>query len=213
MATDTPDTASTGDSDWRVEFELEAADRHRSLRELIRRVRTPSVVRDAETSVPEHVVVTHDGARLFAYAGDEATMRAARRAIEDVLVRDGIEASARVSRWDERRDDWLQVDPPPSAQEQLAEQAAERDEEAIETRTLVASSGKLVRGEFEQTMLTWAERLGVRCEIVEHPHLLTTQVAFTVTGPRRKVQEFSKGLLAEGWSQVRSEFTVMGDPL
>lgn len=213
MATDNPQPTSAGDDDWRLELELEVADTHRSLRELIGRVRTPDVVHDAEATVSHDVVVTHDGARLFAYAADEATLQTARRAIERVLADDGVKASARVSRWDERHDGWLQIDPPPSAQEQLAEQAAERDEEAIETRTLVASSGKLVRAEFEQTMLTWADKLGVQCEIVEHPHLLTTQVAFTVTGPKRKVDEFSSGLHAEGWSQVRSEFTVMGDPL
>jgi hypothetical protein len=211
MATDTRE--STPSDDWRLEFELDVADTRRSLSELIGRVRKPDVVHDAEASVPEHVVVTHDGRMLFAYAADEETMRSAQRAIEAVLARDGVGASARVSRWDEQHDGWRQIDPPPSAAEQLAEEAAERADEATETRTLVASSGKLVRAEFEQTMLSWAQKLGLECRIVEHPHLLSTQVAFTVTGPKGKIAEFSRGLRAEGWAQVRSEFTVMGDPL
>ncbi len=94
-----------------------------------------------------------------------------------------------------------------------ATEAADRDADAIETRTVVATSGRLVRAEFEQTMGAWADELGLECKIIEHPHLLTTQVAFTVTGPRRKVDEFSKGLIAEGWAFVRTEDTVMLSPL
>jgi hypothetical protein len=214
MATDPPDSSTAqADDGWRLEFELDVADTRRSLHELIGRVRRPDVVRDAETSVPHDVVVTHDGRQLFAYAADEATVTQARSAIERVLERDGVQASVRVSRWDEERERWLQVDPPLTAAEQRREQAAERDGEAVETRTVVASSGKLIREEFEQTMLAWAQKLGLECKIVEHPHLLTTQVAFTVTGPKRKVDEFSKGLVAEGWTQVRTESTVMLDPL
>jgi len=65
-------------------------------------------------------------------------------------------------------DDWHQTDPPATAQQQRADDAAKHDAEAIETRTLVASSGKLIRAEFEQTMRDWADELGVQCEIIEH---------------------------------------------
>lgn len=220
MATDASNS-STGESDgddWRLEFELDVPDTRRSLRDLIGRVRGrdgvgDDVVHDAETSVPHDVVVTHDGRQLFAYAADEATLREARSAIEDALQRDGVAHSVRVSRWEEERDSWQQTDPPLSAEQRAEQEVTERDAEAIVTRTLVASSGKLVRAEFEQTMLEWAKKLGVECEIVEHPHLLTTQVAFTVKGPRRKVDDFSKGLNAEGWAQVRAEGGLMADPL
>ncbi len=215
MATDASNSSSTGsgDDDWRLEFELDAPDGRRSLHDLLGRVRGPDVVHDVESSVPHDVVVTHDGKRLFAYAADEATLKRARSAIEDALRRDDVAHSVRTSRWDEERDSWQQTDPPLSAEQHAQQEATERDADAIVTRTLVASSGKLVREEFEQTMLAWAQKLGVQCEIVEHPHLLTTQVAFTVKGPRRKVDEFSKGLIAEGWSQVRAEGSLMADPL
>ncbi len=62
-------------------------------------------------------------------------------------------------------------------------------------------------------MLEWAAKLGVECKIIEHPHLLTTQVAFTVTGPRRKVEEFSQGLGAEERATIRTETGVMLSPL
>ena len=89
----------------------------------------------------------------------------------------------------------------------------DRDAETIETRTLVASSGKLIRAEFEQTMRTWADQLGLRCETIEHPHLLATQVGFTVTGSHRKLEEFAQGLHAEELATIRTERAVMLSPL
>ena len=62
-------------------------------------------------------------------------------------------------------------------------------------------------------MLDWASTLGLQCEIIEHPHLLTTQVAFSVTGPRRKIDEFAEGLRAEEVATMRAEREVMLSPL
>src|ERR1035441_9862899 len=70
--------------------------------------------------------------------------------------------------------------------------AGDRAEGSVETRTMVASSGRLVRAEFEQTMREWAREFGLQCEVIEHPHLLSTQVGFTVTGPRRKIDEIGR---------------------
>ena len=163
--------------------------------------------------MPHDVVITHDGKLLFAYAAEEATLAAARTAIEGTLQHDGINASVRVSRWDDERDEWHQTDPPASPEEQQVEDAAKRDADAIETRTMVASSGKLIRAEFEQSMSDWAGKLGLECKIVEHPHLLTTQVAFTVTGPKRRIDEFASGLKAEEWTTMRTETVTTLSPL
>jgi hypothetical protein len=62
-------------------------------------------------------------------------------------------------------------------------------------------------------MREWAEKLGLGIEIHEHPHLLTTQVAFTVTGPGRKIDEFAEGLRAEELATMRTERAVMLSPL
>jgi hypothetical protein len=201
------------EQDWRLQAELDVGDPRGALHSLIGRLRGPDFVKEIEAAVPHDVVITHDGKLLFAYAASEAGLSAARSAIETVLSSDGIEASMRVSHWDGELDEWHQTDPPATAQEQLTEEAADRDAEAIETRTLVATSGKVVRTEFEQTMRGAADRLGLECEIVEHPHLLTTQVAFTVTGPRRKIDEFSQELIAEGWAYIRTDDAVMLSPL
>jgi hypothetical protein len=201
------------EQDWRMQAELHVAETRSALHDLLGRVRGPDVVREIESTVPDDVVITHDGKLLFAYAADATTLAAARGAIEDVLRGDGVDATVRVSHWDDERDRWRQVDPPLSAAEQQLEDAAERDDEALETRTLVASSGKMIRAEFEQTMRDWADRLELQCAIVEHPHLLTTQVAFTVTGPKRKIDEFARGLREEEWQTIRSERWVIASPL
>jgi hypothetical protein len=126
-----------------------------------------------------------------------------------VLARENMKGTILVSCWDDELDSWRQTDPPPSAAEAQQEAAVKRDGETVETRTLVASAGKDVRGTLEQSMIEWAEKLGVQCTFVEHPHLLTTQVGFTVTGPRRKLDEFSAGLKAEETTTIRSENSVI----
>jgi hypothetical protein len=201
------------EQDWRIEAELDVAEPGGVLQSLLGRVRGPDLVKELEAMVPREVVITHDGKRLFVYAADERTLAAARRGVEEVLARDAIKASMRVSHWDDELERWRQTDPPPSAEDRQAEEAAERDGETIETRTLVVSSGRMIRAEVEQSMRDWAERLGLECKIVEHPHLLTSQLAFTVTGPKRKIDEFARGLRAEEWATIRTETQVMLSPL
>lgn len=201
------------DQDWRLEVELDVADTRGALDRVMERVRHPDIAGEARAAASHEVVITHDGKRLFAYAATETALSQARSAIEGVLRHDGLGSSIRVSHWDDELDTWRQTDPPPTVQEQRIEDTATRDAETIETRTMVASAGKLVRDTLEQSMLDWADKLGVQCTIVEHPHLLTTQVGFTVTGPRHKIDEFTEGLKAEEMATIRTERTLMLDPL
>lgn len=201
------------DQDWRLTAELDAADRRGALERLLGRVRGPDVVEEIEAALPHDVVITHDGKLLFAYASSEQEIRAARSVIEEVLRREGIDAKIVVSHWDEDRDAWQQVDPPPTAEEARGEEAADRDADALETRTLVASAGKLVRSSFEQSLVEWADKLGIKCTIAEHPHLLTTQVLFTCTGPKHKIDEFARALKAEGTATLRADGILMLNPL
>jgi hypothetical protein len=204
----------SGETDWRLQADLGGPEARHGLHGLIGRLRDPDLHREAEAAVPDDVVVTHDGGVLFAYAASEPSLRAARAAIEGVLAKDGIAASIRVSHWDDEHQRWRQVDPQASPDERRREQEADRAAEAVETRTLVATSGKLVRADFEQSMLAWAQRLGLECRIIEqHPHLLSTQVGFTLTGPKGQIDEFARGLDAEGWAFVRAETGVMLSPL
>ena len=201
------------DQGWRLKAELDTGDTRGALDRLLGRVRGPDVVEDVTAAVSEDVVITHDGKLLFAYAATEQALAAARSAIEQVLGRDGVKASIRVSHWDEQLDEWRQTDPPLTADERRADEAAERDADAVETRTMIASAGKLVRETLDQTMLALAQELGLKCEIIEHPHMLTTQVAFTVTGPKRRIDEFSRALEAEEVSTIRAENVALLSPL
>ncbi len=206
-------SAGAGKQDWRLEAELELADPRRRLHNLLGRLRGPDIAEEARANVSHDVVVTHDGKLLFAYAGDEATIKAAREAIEYVLRHDGIGASIRLSHWDNELDDWYQADPPATPQQQRAGDAERCDAKTVETRTLIASVGKEIRADFEQSILNSARELDIECTIFEHPHLLTTQVGFTVTGPKRKIEEFAQGLTAEERMTLHADTAVMLSPL
>jgi hypothetical protein len=201
------------DQGWRLKAELDAVDAPSALGHLLGRLRGPNVARDAEAVVPHDVVVTHDGRLLFAYAETEASLKAARAAIAEVLTRDGRRASIVTARWDEDLDEWRQIDPPLTGAEERAAEAHVRDAETVESRTMVANVGKEIRAGFDQSLLAWAKQLGIECEIIEHPHLLSTQAAYTVTGPRRKLEEFDQGLKAEEAETMRTERMVMLSPL
>ncbi len=110
-----------------MQAELEVPEAGGALRELIGRLRGPDLAEEVEAKVPRDVVITHDGKLLFAYAADQAALGAARGAIEAVLAAMGCGATVRVSHWDDEREKWRQTDPPPTAEEQHSEVAAERD--------------------------------------------------------------------------------------
>ncbi len=165
--------------------------------------------------MPRDVVITHDGKLLFAYAADQATLtRRARRDREVCSAQDGIRRDRTRQPLGRRA---REVAPDRSAatgRGAAASTSPNATTKAVETRTLVVSSGKMIRAEFEQSMREWADKLQLECTIVEHPHLLTTQVAFTVTGPKRKIDEFSTGARRRGvGDDPHPERTVMMSPL
>jgi hypothetical protein len=203
----------SADEDWRLTAQCNEKVTGGALDSLRGKVRRSGVLGDLEATVAHNVVITHDGSKLFAYAASEEALSAARDGIENVLLQDGLAAEILVSHWDTQLDAWRQIDPPLIGEAAAKEQAFERDAETPETSTVVASAGREVRASFESSLQTWAQELGIACTIVEHPHLLTTQVAFTVTGPRRKIEEFREGLRAEAVATMRTERQVMISPL
>jgi hypothetical protein len=188
---------SADDQDWRLQLDL---DEPVDLDRLVGRVRgdADEFERDTRSTLSEDVVLTHDGSKFFAYAPSETSIDGARDAIESVLRNEQRQATIRLSHWDEDLRTWHQIDPPltPTEEEQARLSAEEhiREESAEaakpETRTVVSVVGKLVRKSFEHQMLEYAKSLGLECVIVEHPHLLSTQVAFRVTGPTSDVEAF-----------------------
>ena len=190
--------------DWRLEVAVEGAHQlHSQLH--------------GDDALGAGVVLSYDDDTLFAYAPTRAAIDTARHAIEARL--DGKPAGFVLSHWDDDLGDvgdWWRVDPPhPPADvarmraEHKAGAARERTEheadEQVQTRTIVITSGRVVRSWFEGTVADEAREQGVELAIVEHPHLLTTQIAFTLTGPAGKVEDIITDLRARAFETTRFE--------
>jgi hypothetical protein len=196
--------------DWRLRVDLaDPAALHARLRD------AHQLERELEPLISRDVVLSYDDDTLFAYATTRAAIDEARRAIEQQLAAEGGSATAVVSHWDDGLGEfggWHQVDPPESAEERRHE-AAERHEHErdsrVETRTVAITSGKWVRNWFETTVADEAREAGVELSIVEHPHLLTTQIAFTLTGPATKVDSVVADLRERAGQVTRLELNPL----
>jgi hypothetical protein len=196
------------DQDWRLQAVLNgSAEHHGPFERLIGRTRDEygRAAAEAQEGVGDEVAITHDGERLFAYANEREVLADVRRAIESACEHHGLTATFTVSHWDTGYDRWRQVDPPESEAEAEASRAEDLAGDTVETQTVVVSSGRSLQTSLEQAMADWAEKLGLECEIVEHPHLLSTQVAFKITGPRRRIEEFRAALKTDSWTSIRAD--------
>ncbi len=71
-------------------------------------------------------------------------------------------------------------------------------------RTFKVNAGKLVKDFYEQQIVATSQNLGLECEIAEHPHLLTTEIAFTVSGEEDALDAFETFALKEArWTMER----------
>ncbi len=156
--------------------------------------------------LPDDVVLSRDDNTLFVYAMHRESLASARAAVEQVLLRAGLTGTIAVSHWDPHALRWRQVDPPPPEAELRREQElleAERSGADAATQTVVCTIGRLIRKPFEQEVLSFAEQEGLRCELVEHPHLLSSQVVFTVTGEPERVEQFVRYVREDARSTTR----------
>ena len=196
----------SADQDWRLVADVETQDGG-TLDRLV------ALGNGSDVALPEDAVVTHDGNRLFVYAGSRASADAARAVLEGAIEREDATARVAVTRWNDETGAWQQVEPPPTEDEARAQAEILRSAQRSETQTFVCKVGRWARRDLEQSMQEWAARLGLRCEIVEHAHFMTAQVAFTVTGPHHRVEEFRDGLRAESVSTMRSGAILGLEPL
>jgi hypothetical protein len=192
--------------DWRLSGEVEGSGVLHTLDAIARGRRGPET--DADGVAGPDVVVTHDGNRVFAYAASREAIERARTKLEGALASRGLSATLALACWSDEHDEWIDPDAPPPPPSSRAQ-----DARASETRTYGVRLGRWVREEFEQSLRARAEQLGIACEVVEHPHLLSTQAAFTVTGPPRKLDEFAAAMNAEEQATIRTERAVMASPL
>jgi hypothetical protein len=198
------------DQDWRLRLDLaQPAD----LEALLADVRDPHTGKREHTpALGEDVVLTHDGNTFFAYAMTAESLQGARERIEATLHQAGLKGVIRLSHWDASSLRWWQTDPPLSELELKREQAqidAARRREGTVTRTVVCTIGRLIRKSFEQQMISFAQEDGLRCQLVEHPHLFSTQVAFEATGAPGHVEEFAQYLRNEAQTTTRVDLGLI----
>ena len=159
--------------DWRLHAEL---DEPTWLGELLARQRAARLEHELEDALGSEVIATHDGATLFAYAHSRELIERVRGELEQLIAADERRASVDLSHWDESTRSWRDADAG-------AATAAPVPYDGPASETFVASIGRLANEDFERDVLERAAELGLRCEVARHPHLLTTQLAFTATGP------------------------------
>ena len=196
------------DQDWRLEANLaQSSGHHGVLERLLGSIHNEfsGPAADAQAAVGGDVAITHDGHRLFGYATEQQALAAARQAIESACGRHGLQASFALSHWDAELDRWRRIDPPETEAEAQAAHAEEVDAERVETQTIVFNAGATLRASLEQAVGEWAERMGLKYELVEHPHLLTTQLAVKVTGPHRGIEEFRAALKTDASRSIRAD--------
>jgi hypothetical protein len=197
----------SAEDDWRLSGHVEGLDANpEPVLSLIHRHRQSKLLSDLDAAVSERVVITHDGERLFAYAPDREAIEAARGAIEAALSGDGAHVKLALSHWDTSVDEWVDPDAPVAT-------PSSSPVEGEQSRTLVTLLGREIRSEFERSLQSYASELGIACTIAEHPHLLSSQVSFTIVGTPRKLDEFAAGLAAEERQTIRTERAVMMSPL
>ena len=174
------------DQDWRLRVDIDDPSAlHASLRG------ARHFERELDPLIADDVVLSHDDDTLFAYAKTSASIEEVRRAVERQLAQDRLTAETHVTHWDEESETWLAPgEAPPRRSIGPSESAGTSESPAgdpIVTRTYAETSGKLMRNYFENVVAGEAESRGVKLSIVEHPHLLTTQLAFNLTGPSSAV--------------------------
>ncbi len=184
----------SSDQDWRLRLDLgEPLDLGKELKQ-------------SGVWLPDDVVLSRDDNTLFVYAMHRESLTSARAAIEQLLLRAGLTGTICVSHWDERAMRWRQLDPPPPEAELRREQEqaeAEQTAAGAATQTVVCTIGRLIRKPFEQEVVSFAEQEGLRCEVVEHQHLLSSQVVFTVTGEPERVEQFVRYVRQDARSTTR----------
>lgn len=181
------------DQDWRLRVDInDPSALHVSLRG------ARHFERELDPLIADDVVLSHDEHTVFAYANTSAAIEEVRRAVEHQLAQDGRSAQIAVAHWDDPSATWLapgEAPPPPPPP----------TDNTIVTRTFVETAGKLVRKYFEEVISADARERGVTLSIVEHRHLLTTQIAFTLTGPASAVDAVIADIQADAASITRFE--------
>lgn len=185
------------DGDWRLTIHLDR-------RSLVGgpRVDEEAVIEQARAQLGPEVVLTAHGRTVIAYTGDRRSLELARTTIESALLAHGHHLPAVIEHWQEDEQAWLAPQSVPGQRPPalLAEQ---------EHRTLVCEAGNLERDLFEQDIANFAAQRRLSCRVVEHRHLLRSQVAFDVSGPPAQLDAMAAYLKQEARRTIRVDPGVL----
>jgi hypothetical protein len=95
--------------DWRLQIDLDDAG---VSGELSDHLRAAELEHDLETSFDQRVIVSHEGERIFLYAGDRAQLDRAQRVVQGLLDKKGWDAKFDLRHWHEVAEDWEAPDAP-----------------------------------------------------------------------------------------------------
>jgi hypothetical protein len=101
---------------------------------LLERVHAGGIEHEAAEQLGDRVVVSHDGDRLYLYAGSEDDARAASEAVKPLVAHHDLKVtSERIERWHHEAERWEDVDVPVDEADEHADHMAEEAEESRRT--------------------------------------------------------------------------------
>lgn len=93
--------------DWRLQVDLHDSSH---VEPMVERLEARELEHDLSNAFHDRVVVTHDGGRVFLYAGLRSQAEAARQLIESLAQKHGWEADLELRRWHPAAEDWEDPD-------------------------------------------------------------------------------------------------------
>jgi hypothetical protein len=108
--------------DWRLQIDLDDAGVSGQISD---HLRAAELEHDLETAFDQRVIVSHEGERIYLYAGDRDQLDRARRVVQGQLDQTGWDAKFDLRPWHEVAEDW--EDPDAAEPTTAAEKEAERE--------------------------------------------------------------------------------------
>jgi hypothetical protein len=95
------------DDDWRLQIDLDDAGIGGEISD---HLRAAELEHDLETAFDQRVIVSHEGERIYLYAGDREQLERARRVVQGQLDQKGWDARFDLRHWHEDAEDWEDPD-------------------------------------------------------------------------------------------------------
>ena len=133
------------DDEWRVEVDLDDAERGYGLGE---RLRAHDLDDEARERLGRRAVVTRDGSHVFLYTGSEPEAGEAERVARELVTAEGLSAEITVTRWHPVAEEWLDATIPlPQSEAEEREETRLREEHELQEVTEEGSYDWLVKVE------------------------------------------------------------------